>query len=113
MAVPGNVLTGRNRGGHALLRDGARIVETAADIVSELGLVGAMRPAGGARGLAAAATNCQDPMLAAMDTGHPYDLDALAALSGLGVARLLPRISELELRGLVRRLDGGRFIRLG
>jgi len=52
-------------------------------------------------------------MLAAMDTGHPYDLDALAALSGLGVARLLPRISELELRGLVRRLDGGRFIRLG
>jgi len=113
MAVPGNVLTGRNRGGHALLRDGARIVETAADIVSELGLVGALLPAGGSRGVAAAATSCQDPMLAAMDTGHPYDLDALAALSGLGVARLLPRISELELRGLVRRLDGGRFIRLG
>ena len=29
LAVPGNVLTGRNRGAHALLRDGARLVETA------------------------------------------------------------------------------------
>ena len=37
MVVPGNVLSGRNRGGHALLRDGAKIVETADDIVRELG----------------------------------------------------------------------------
>ena len=35
---PGNVLSGRNRGGHALLRDGARIVETADDILEELGI---------------------------------------------------------------------------
>ena len=38
MAVPGNVLSGRNRGGHALIRDGATIVECADDIVAELGL---------------------------------------------------------------------------
>ena len=38
LAVPGNVLSGRNRGGHALLRDGARIVETADDILEELGM---------------------------------------------------------------------------
>ncbi len=38
LAVPGNVLTGRNRGAHALLRDGAKIVETADDILEELGL---------------------------------------------------------------------------
>ena len=37
LAVPGNVLNGRNRGGHALLRDGAKIVETADDILEELG----------------------------------------------------------------------------
>src|SRR5687768_17997630 len=37
MAVPGNVLSGRNRGGHALIRDGAKIVESADDIVAELG----------------------------------------------------------------------------
>ena len=40
LAVPGNVLSGRNRGGHALLRDGAKIVESADDILEELGLSG-------------------------------------------------------------------------
>ena len=43
LAVPGNVLSGRNRGAHALLRDGARIVESADDILEELGM--ARRPA--------------------------------------------------------------------
>ena len=33
MAVPGNVLTGRSRGGHALIKDGAKVVETADDIL--------------------------------------------------------------------------------
>ena len=36
LAVPGNVLSGRNRGAHALLRDGAKIVESADDILEEL-----------------------------------------------------------------------------
>ena len=44
LAVPGNVLSGRNRGGHALLRDGARIVETADDILEELDGVGYRAP---------------------------------------------------------------------
>ena len=38
MAVPGSVLGGRNRGSHALLKDGAKVVETADDILEELGL---------------------------------------------------------------------------
>ena len=37
LAVPGNVLSGRNRGAHGLLRDGAKIVESADDILEELG----------------------------------------------------------------------------
>jgi predicted Rossmann fold nucleotide-binding protein DprA/Smf involved in DNA uptake len=36
MAVPGSVLTGRNRGSHGLLKDGAKVVETADDILEEL-----------------------------------------------------------------------------
>ena len=45
LAVPGNVLNGRNRGGHALLRDGAKIVESADDILEELGVpAGCRRP---------------------------------------------------------------------
>ena len=41
MAVPGSVLSGRNRGSHALLKDGAKVVETADDILQELGWMAA------------------------------------------------------------------------
>lgn len=107
MAVPGNVLSGRNRGGHALLKDGAKIVESADDIVEGLGwdpVVAAQANPSGTAGSA-------DPVLAAMAVDQPYDLDALAYGSGLDMRRLLPRLVELELAGLVRRQGGGRFVR--
>jgi DNA processing protein len=111
MAVPGNVLNGRNRGGHLLLRDGAKIVETADDIVGELGWGGRMVAT--AQGLLSRSgpSTSADPLLRVMEPGQPYDLDELARGSGLDLARLLPRLMDLELRGLVRRAGGGRFLR--
>jgi DNA processing protein len=109
MAVPGNVLSGRNRGGHALLRDGAHIVETAEDVLRVVGLES--RSVTGLPSNGGPTTNCEDPVLRAMDQGQPYDLDALAIGSGLQTARLLARLGDLELRGLVTRLEGGRFMR--
>jgi DNA processing protein len=110
MAVPGNVLSGRNRGGHALIRDGAKIVECADDIVVELGLA----PAGDRHERTSSAgrhATSGDPLLSKMETGHAYDLDALAAAAGIDAPRLLPRLSDLELSGRIRRVDGGRFMR--
>jgi DNA processing protein len=110
LAVPGNVLNGRNRGGHALIRDGAKIVETADDIVEELGMgIGAA----GSRSAAGsgAARPIADPVLAALVPGETFDLDGLAERTGLPPARLLPRLFELELHGFVRREGGGRFMR--
>jgi hypothetical protein len=46
-----------------------------------------------------------------METGHAYDLDGLVSLSGLDGVRLLPRLLELELSGVVKRVEGGRFVR--
>jgi DNA processing protein len=110
LAVPGNVLNGRNRGGHALLRDGAKIAETADDILEEIGCPGAaLPPQKGVRPLHRAVA--ADPVLACLAPGESCDVDAIAERSGLTVARLLPRLSELELKGLVRRAGGGRFIR--
>jgi DNA processing protein len=108
MAVPGNVLNGRNRGGHALLRDGAKIVETADDILEELGVGGAGR---GVRADARGAPAAADPVLACLIPGEPWDLDAIAAASGVAVPQLLPRLFELELQGKVGRAGGGRFVR--
>ena len=111
MAVPGNVLSGRNRGGHALIRDGAKIVESADDIVEELGIES--RPRGAVSSEASACVSGTSNEVAPhwMEVGRPYDLDELASRSGLGLSRLLPRLSHWELRGVVRRLDGGRFLR--
>jgi DNA processing protein len=122
MAVPGNVLSGRNRGGHALIRDGAKIVECADDIVAELGfsLPGGARSTdvGSAAQTDASAqasgngsTSSGDLLLGRMDLACPYDLDELAARCGLQAPQLLPRLADLELRGLIRRVEGGRFIR--
>jgi DNA processing protein len=111
-AVPGNVLTGRNRGAHGLLRDGAKIVETADDILEELNVSvgmnlaaveGASEPAKAARPV--------DAVLECLAPGEPCDLDEIAERSGLSSARLLPRLFELEVQGLVRRAGGGRFVR--
>jgi predicted Rossmann fold nucleotide-binding protein DprA/Smf involved in DNA uptake len=44
--------------------------------------------------------------------GEGCDLDAIAQRTGLDSPRLLPRLFELELQGLVRREGGGRFVRI-
>jgi DNA processing protein len=105
LAVPGNVLSGRNRGGHGLLRDGAKIVECADDILEELGM--SSRRAGNRPG----PTLPDDPILACLTPGEPSDLDAISERTGLSPSRLLPRLFELELQGAVVRIGGGRFVR--
>jgi len=111
MAVPGNVLSGRNRGAHALIRDGAKIVECADDIVEELAWPPVAAPARAGVSTDTAATTSGDPLLRLMQAGETYDLDRLAASAGVDGVRLLPRLLELEIAGLVQRVEGGRFMR--
>jgi DNA processing protein len=116
LAVPGNVLSGRNRGAHALLRDGARIVESAEDVLEELGMTGlpavAREESGRAVAGGSSRSRAVDPVLATLTPGEPSDLDEIAERSGLSPARLLPRLFELELQGRVTRMGGGRFMRV-
>lgn len=107
MVVPGTVLGGRHRGGHTLIRDGARIVESAADVLEELRLAPTS-----VRARADGVTSGDvDPLLGAMTAGCAYDVDELAAASKLAAPNLLPRLAALELQGLVRRVGAGRFMR--
>jgi DNA processing protein len=106
LAVPGNVLSGRNRGGHALLRDGAKIVESADDILEELSVRVPGRPD------AAGVSGPEDLVLRNVPAGEPCDLDMISDRTGLPPPRLLPRLFELEMQGLVRRVGGGRFVRV-
>lgn len=120
LAVPGNVLGGRNYGAHALLRDGAKLVECADDILEELPLsLTQTAPGTGDLGVGISSAKesknvksaSQDPVLRAMDDGDSYDLDEIAERSGVDRMRLLPRLLALELAGALRRVEGGRFVR--
>jgi DNA processing protein len=111
MAVPGNILSGRNRGGHALIRDGAKIVECADDIVNELCAMGVMDQPPRAAATRLGSMPCGDGLMAVMEAGQPYDLDGLSERSGLPPVQLLSRLFDLEMQGRVKRLDGGRFVR--
>jgi len=107
MAVPGSVLNGRHGGCHALVRDGAALVETGADILAALGALDALRNAGSP----VATPPPVDPLVERMSAGEAYDLDDLCALVGTGTVNVLSRLLELELQGAIHRVDGGRFVR--
>jgi DNA processing protein len=104
MAVPGSVLGGRNRGSHALLKDGAKVVETADDILEELGWPGLSEaPKISSNPL------IQDELLSRLTPGHAYDLDELSATVEMDASLLLPRLTEWELRGQLVKEPGGRY----
>jgi DNA processing protein len=109
MAVPGGVLSGRNRGAHALIKDGARVVEGVSDILEELRLE--ILTAGDP--VARLAHPANDPLLRVMIEGEAYLLEALCAETGMDSARALGRLAELELAGWIRRAGGGRFVKPG
>jgi DNA processing protein len=107
LAVPGSVLSGRNRGSHSLLKDGAKVVETADDILEELGWCsGPPRADGPSKSMTA------DPLLARMEPGEVYRLEDLMALTGTSGPKLLARLTELELNGLVTGQGGVGFARV-
>ena len=112
LAVPGNILIGRNRGAHALLRDGARIVESADDILEELG-VGPTPFQRAAAPVRPRRRGPSRPCSRVPGAGRGVNLDEISERSGLQPPRLLPRLFELELQGFVRRAGGGRFVRTG
>ena len=102
LAVPGSVLSGRNRGSHGLLKDGAKVVESAVDILEGLGWPMPETP----RALPSKLL-ISDNLLASMEIGEVYRLDELMELTGVTGTRLLPRLMELELAGLVTQSGSG------
>ncbi len=122
-AVPGSINNPLARGCHQLIREGARLVETADEIVGELSPLAAAagdrlraRLAGtGSMPVANARPARDGDYVRLLDAlGHePAALDTLAERTGLAVTALSSMLLVLELDGEVRAERGGRYARTG
>ena len=109
-AIPGSIHAPQSRGCHALIRQGAKLVESAQDILEDLRFT--TPAAEHATGADDPDTTGEDSLLRAMGY-DPVSLDALQARTGLDTPHLQARLLELELSGEVARLPGGLLQRLG
>ena len=105
-AIPGSIHSPQSKGCHSLIKQGAKLVETAQDVLEELGglLSAIAQPAG--------VTTNNKPVLLEHLGCDPIDIDTLSTRSGLTVSELSAMLLTLELDGLVSKLPGGLYQRL-
>jgi DNA processing protein len=111
-AIPGSIHSALAKGCHALIKQGAKLVESADDVLQELAWpsTAAAIPAHRAQSGVAVDGQVHAALLAAL-SHDPAGSDILAERAGLGSAEVLTQLLTLEMKGLVERLPGGLFQR--
>lgn len=102
-AIPGSIHSALSKGCHALIRDGAKLVEGAQDVLAELRLPHETSPP--------AQEPEQDLLLREIGFA-PVSIDEIAQRTGLGVAAIGAQLSQLEVEGRIEAIAGGRFQRI-
>lgn len=106
-AIPGSIHSPLSKGCHALIKQGAKLVEAAEDVLVEFGAWRTGVPAGSE----IASVDPAQGLLACLGF-DPIDIDALCVRAGLPVESVTAELLRLELDGLVAALPGGRYQRL-
>jgi DNA processing protein len=110
-AIPGSIHSPLAKGCHALIKSGAKLVESADDVLAELS---GLRAASATRKPAAArAAASSEPAGLLAHMGHdPVDIDLLCQRAGLSAEQVSAELLRLELDGRVSALPGGFYQRL-
>jgi DNA processing protein len=107
-AIPGSIHSPLSKGCHALIKSGAKLVESAEDVLTELS---GFRESASATTTSNAASPQDSGLLAHM--GHdPVDVDSLCSRAGLSAEQVSSELLRLELDGRIAALPGGLFQRL-
>jgi len=108
-AIPGSIHSPFSKGCHQLIKQGAKLVDEAADILVELNLIPQTlrTPVSGGHPAEAG-----EEILLSMGY-DPVTVDSLIELTGKPAERIMARLTELELSGIVASLPGGKYQRLG
>lgn len=108
-AIPGSIHSPLSRGCHALIRQGAKLVETAQDILEELGWLRHFVPHA-----PTTQTECAEEEASSLlaHVGYdPIDVDTLVERSGLTADVVSSMLLQMELRGLISAFPGGKYQR--
>ena len=108
-AIPGSIHSPLSKGCHALIKQGAKLVESAEDVLAEL--TSFRRTAYASTRATAPSPSSDDPLLAHMGF-DPVDVDSICARSGLTPEKVCADLLRLELGGRVAALPGGMYQRL-
>jgi DNA processing protein len=106
-AVPGTVASGQFGGCHALIKDGATLVETVEDVLDALKLDHPLEP----RAISTDKSIEMSKLETAMAVGEPYTVDDLAVRTGMPAPELLAELGALEVSGIVGRVAGAGFVK--
>ncbi len=107
-AVPGSIHSPQSKGCHQLIKQGAKLTESAQDILEELGFP----PVAAAGDPPSPSNDAKVQSLLEHLAFDPCDIDTLAARCGLSSAAVTALLSQLEIDGVVAALPGGRFQRV-
>jgi DNA processing protein len=111
LAIPGSIHSPQSRGCHALIKQGAKLVETASDVLEELPPTSGLPRREPPRDTPESDSSFDNRLLELMGY-DPISLDGLAERSGTSPATLSAQLLELELNGQVARLPGQLFQRM-
>ena len=109
-AIPGSIHSPLSKGCHKLIKQGAKLVESAQDILEELRWEMVVAPPPETATVSEPGRDCTG-VVAAMGY-DPVDLETLAGRTGLTTEQLLAMLLPLELDGRISQLPGGRYQRL-
>lgn len=114
-AIPGSIHSPLAKGCHQLIRQGAKLVESAQDILEELRWQSTDSKKTHSSGVQIAASNLSDPKLQSLleNMGHEaLSVDQLIVRTGLPVSSVQAALLNLELQGQIETLPGGQIRRL-